>query len=89
MPSIYFHMHDPHEPRVIDITPMPWWRRSARALLALLVFLVAVPLLWLTGAVLGLVVIIGIGAAMLGLAAARAGAPRRSDREKSEPPRAP
>lgn len=88
MPSIYFRMHDPREPRVIDITPMPWWRRSARALLALLTVLVAVPLLWLAGAVLGLVVI-GIGAAMLGLAAARAGAPRRSDREKSEPPRAP
>lgn len=85
MPSIYFHMH---EPRVIDITPMPWWRRSARALLALLIFLVAVPLLWLAGAVLGLVVI-GVGAAMLGVAAARARAPHRSDREKREPTRAP
>lgn len=88
MPSIYFHMHDPHQPRVIDITPMPWWRRSARALLALLIFLVAVPLLWLAGAVLGLVVI-GVGAVVLGWAAARARAPRRCDREKRELPRAP
>lgn len=88
MQPLYIHVFDLHENRTIDITPMPWWRRSARALLAMLFFLVAVPLLWLTGAVLGLFVL-GIGAVMLGLAALRTTGARRNCRNRREPPQAP
>ena len=47
----------PHLPRqpgqcVVDITPVPWWQRTARTLLALVIFVVAVPLLWLAGTLL-------------------------------------
>jgi uncharacterized membrane protein YdbT with pleckstrin-like domain len=70
MQTIYLHL--PRRPisRVIDITPLPWWRRTARALLALLIFLVAIPLLWFVGAIFATVVLVG-GAAMLGYTAFR------------------
>ena len=70
MQTIYLHLPRQHGPRVIDITPMPWWRRTARALLALLIFVVAVPLLWLLGGLFAMAIFAG-GAAMLAYAAIR------------------
>ena len=88
MQPLYIRVFDLHENRTIDITPMPWWRRSARALLALLFFLVAVPLLWLAGAVLGLFVL-GVGAVMLGLSAFGTTGAHRNRRNRRDPPQAP
>lgn len=67
MQTIYLHLPRQHRPQVIDITPMPWWRRTARALLALLIFVVAVPLL---GGLFALAILAG-GATMLAYAAIR------------------
>ena len=71
MQTIYLHMPRQRGPCPIDITPLPWWRRAARAGLALLTFLVAVPLLWLLGSLFALVILVG-GAAMLAYLAIRA-----------------
>lgn len=64
MKTIYLHLPRVRTHRVIDITPMPWWRRSARAAAALLIFVVAVPLLWLLGGLFALA-LLGLTAAML------------------------
>lgn len=59
MQTIYLHLPSRARPRVIDITPLPWWRRLGRAALALITFLVAVPLLWLAGAMFGAMLLAG------------------------------
>ena len=82
MQTIRLHLSRQHGPRVIDITPMPWWQRTARAGLALLTLLVAVPLLWLLGGLFALVILVG-GAAMLAGVAVRWSARAPSQREKS------
>lgn len=66
MNTIYLHLPRVHTHRVIDITPMPWWRRAARAALALLIFVVAVPLLWLVGGLIALVLLVGITVMLAG-----------------------
>lgn len=75
-----------HDARPIDITPVAWWRRPARALQALFVVVVAVPVLWFAGALIGLAVL-GSGAAMLVVAAWRAGSAGQLGRRRGEPRR--
>ena len=65
MNTIYLHLRRAHTHRVIDITPVPWWRRAARAALALLIFVVAVPLLWLLGSLFTLALLGGTAAMLL------------------------
>lgn len=83
MQTVYLHLPRRQGQRVIDITPLPWWRRAARALLALLIFVVAVPLLWFAGAIFAIVFLVG-GAAMLASAAFRSG---DRSRDGAGPPR--
>ena len=64
MRTIHLHLPRVHTQRVIDITPLPWWRRTARAALALSIVVVAVPLLWLLGSLFALA-LLGGTAAML------------------------
>lgn len=88
MSTIYLHLPRVHTQRVIDITPLPWWRRTARAALALLIFVVAVPLLWLLGALFALA-LLGGTAAMLVVGMVHAGRMDRAARrsaDASEPP---
>lgn len=66
MNTIYLYLPRVHAHRVIDITPMPWWRRAARAALALLIFVVAVPLLWLLGGLFALLLLGGAAAMLTG-----------------------
>lgn len=65
MDTIYLHLPRVPAQRVIDITPLPWWRRTARAALALLIFVVAVPLLWLLGGLFALALLGGTAAMLL------------------------
>ena len=88
MDTIYLHLPRVRTHRVIDITPLPWWRRTARAALALLIFVVAVPLLWLLGGLFTLV-LLGGTAAMLVVGMVHAGRMDRAARRSagaSEPP---
>ena len=64
METIYLHLPRQRAPGPIDITPVPWWRRATRTALAALTLLLAVPVLWLLGTVLALLILVG-GAAML------------------------
>ena len=66
MNTVYLHLPRVHTHRVIDITPMPWWRRTARAALALAIFVVAVPLLWLLGGLFALALLGGAAAMLAG-----------------------
>jgi nicotinamide riboside transporter PnuC len=66
MNTIYLHLPRVHAHRVIDITPMPWWPRAARAALALLIFVVVVPLLWLLGLLFALALLGGAAAMLAG-----------------------
>ena len=66
MNTIYLHLPRVRTHRVIDITPLPWWRRTARAALALLIFIVAVPLLWLLGGLFALALLGGTAAMLVG-----------------------
>ena len=66
MRTIHLHLPRAHTQRVIDIMPVPLWRRAARAALALLIFIVAVPLLWLLGGLLALVLLGGAAAMLVG-----------------------
>lgn len=81
MHTVYLHLPRVYRHPVIDITPLPWWRRTARAALALLIFVVAVPLLWLLGGLFALA-LLGGTAAMLVVGMVRAwqlgGAARRT-----------
>ena len=56
----------PNGTRVIDVTPRPWWRRVARAVGALLLWLVAVPLLWLIGTLVLPLLLGSVGTILLG-----------------------
>jgi hypothetical protein len=64
MRTIYVNMHKPQEPRVIDITPQPWWRRASRVLMVALTVVVVVPVLWFLGG-LFLLLLLGAAAVML------------------------
>ena len=65
MQTIYLNLPRQRYPHVIDITPQPWWRRTGRAVLALLTFLVAVPLLWLLSAAFAAVLLTGVFAMLV------------------------
>lgn len=68
------HLHLPRLPaqRVIDITPMPWWRRTARAASALLICALTLALLGLLGGLLALALLSGTAAMLVrGLVHAR------------------
>lgn len=79
MVTSYVYRARVHGPRVVDITPVPWWRRAARVALAVLTFALVVPLLWLFAAALALAVAAG-AAAILAAAMLRAGPPGRQAR---------
>lgn len=83
MKTICLHLPRVRTHRVIDITPMPWWRRSARAAAALLIFVVAVPLLWLLGGLLALA-LLGVAAAMLAGRRVRTWPMQRAARRSAE-----
>lgn len=70
MDTIFVHLHRVRTHRVIDVTPVPWWRRAARAASALSIVAVAVPLLWLLGGLFALL-LLGRAAAMLAHARVR------------------
>ncbi|MDP1532095.1 MAG: hypothetical protein Q8L92_00785 [Rubrivivax sp.] len=82
MDTIYLHLPRVRTHRVIDITPLPWWRRTARAALALLIFVVAVPLLWLLGGLFTLA-LLGGTAAMLVVGMVHAGRLDRAARRSA------
>lgn len=87
MNTIYLHLPRVHTQRVIDITPLPWWRRAARAALAFVIFVVAMPLLWLLGGLFALA-LLGGTAAMLGLGWVHSGRLERAARRRAaaQPP---
>lgn len=72
MQSIHLYLSRQQGSRVIDITPLPWWRRAARASMLLLVPLVVVPLVWLVCAIVATAILVGC-VAMLAHAALRPG----------------
>jgi hypothetical protein len=82
MDTIYLHLPRMHTQRVIDITPVPWWRRVARAISALVIFVVAVPLLWLLGGLFALA-LLGGTAAMLVIGVLQAGRIDRAARRSA------
>ncbi|HWS05134.1 MAG TPA: hypothetical protein VN230_05040 [Burkholderiaceae bacterium] len=88
MNTIYLHLPRLHTHRVIDITPVPWWRRTARAALALSVLLLAVPLLWLLGGLVALA-LLGGTAAMLCLMMVRTWWSSRATRKSTHIPSRP
>ena len=83
MDTIYLHLPRLRTHRVIDITPVPWWRRTARAASALLIFVVAVPLLWLLGGLFALA-LLGGTAAMLLVGLVQAGRMDRAARRSTD-----
>lgn len=90
MNTIYLHLPRVHTHRVIDITPLPRWRRAARAALAVLTLAVAVPVLWLLGSFVALA-LLGGTAAMLAIGVVRTWRMDRAARQPSgaSPPSTP